>query len=84
MPQGGPQPQPSQQPLGGQGNFSSGPMGMIERMIYNRLYQSNPAFRNLANEVGNMTPEQAFQAKGVDINQVGNINPNQVRQFLGF
>jgi hypothetical protein len=53
-------------------------------MIYNRLYQSNPTFRNLANEVGNMTPEQAFQAKGVDINQVGNINPNQVRQYLGF
>lgn len=58
-------------------------MNPMERMIFNTLYRVNPQFRQLADEVGGMTPEQAFQAKGQDYSQYQNVNSNQVRQMLG-
>ena len=64
-------------------NQPSQPMNPIERMIFNTLYRVNPQFRQLADEVSGMTPEQAFQAKGQDYSQYQNVNSNQVRQMLG-
>jgi hypothetical protein len=62
---------------GGQGNF-------LERMLFNRMYQSNPQFRAFADSVRGMTPEEAFQQRGLDYSQYQNIDINQVKRMLGF
>lgn len=56
----------------------------MERMIFGRLYQTNPTFRQLADSVRGMTPEQAFQQNGLDYSQFQGMNVNQVRNMLGF
>ena len=63
---------------------NNGPGGMIEKMIFNNLYKSNPQFRQLADSVQGQTPEQAFQERGLDMNQFMNVDPNTIRQMLGF
>lgn len=78
MPQG-PTGQPSQP-------MQAGPDSPMQRMIFNMLYQRNPQFRQIADSVRGMTPEQACQSLGVDMNQYNqmqNINPNQIRQMFG-
>ncbi len=75
IPQG---PAPSNpQPLGG-------PANLMQRLIFNKMYQSNPQFRNFADSMQGKTPEQAFQEQGLDYNQFRDINPNQIKQMLGF
>lgn len=69
--------QPNQQPPAGPGN-------LVQRMIFNRLYQSNPAFRQFAQQMQGKTPEQAFQEHGLDYNQFQNMNTNDIRNMLGF
>lgn len=57
---------------------------MLEQMIFNRMYQTIPKFRELADSVQGKTPEQAFQEKGLDYSQYQNINPAQIKNMLGF
>ena len=76
----GPFPQANPQQPAGLGNGGN----LMERMIFNRLYQTNPQFRQIADSVRGMTPEQAFQAHGYDYNQYRNVGLNQIRQMLGF
>jgi len=63
---------------------NSGPMGVMERMIFNKMYQSNPQFRQFADSMQGKTPEQAFQEQGLDYSQFQNMNPAQIKQMLGF
>lgn len=63
---------------------TNGPSGMIEQMIFNKLYQSNPQFRQFADSMQGKTPEQAFQEQGLDYSQYQNMNPMQIKQMLGF
>ncbi|MBO5629404.1 MAG: hypothetical protein J5965_10065 [Aeriscardovia sp.] len=53
-------------------------------MLFNRLYQGNPQFRAFADSVRGMTPEEAFQSKGLDYSQYQNIDINQVKRMFGF
>ena len=66
------------------GPANGGPLGSIQQMIFNRLYQSNPQFRNFADSMQGKTPEQAFQEQGLDYSQFQNVNPNQIMNMLGF
>lgn len=65
-------------------NQGGGPGNLIQRMIFNRMYQSNPQFRQFADSMQGKTPEQAFQEQGLDYSQFQNINPNQIKNMLGF
>ena len=65
-------------------NQGGGPGNLIQRMIFNRMYQSNPQFRQFADSMQGKTPEQAFQEQGLDYAQFQNINPNQIKNMLGF
>lgn len=71
----GPAPSNPQQ-LGGPANF-------MQRMIFNKLYQSNPQFRAFADSMRGQNPQQAFQERGLDYNQFQNMDINQVRRMLG-
>lgn len=71
-------PGPINPPMGG------GPMNMIGQMIFNRMYQSNPQFRQFADSMQGKTPEQAFQEQGLDYSQYQNVNPAQIKNMLGF
>ena len=55
---------------------------MMQRMIFNNLYNNNPNFRHLADSMQGKTPEQAFREKGLDYNQYKNVNPEQVYNSL--
>lgn len=86
MPQMGPQmgpnvPGPSSMPGPTNGG---GPLNVMQRMIFNKLYQSNPNFRQFADSMQGKTPEQAFQEQGLDYAQFQNINPSQIKSMLGF
>ena len=80
MPQGIPNPQPAQ---GIGPSQSSGPMEMIQRMIFNKLYNGYPQFRQFADSMQRKTPEQAFQECGLDYNQYRNVDPNQIINRFG-
>lgn len=56
----------------------------MQKMIFNRMYQSNPQFRQFADSMRGKTPEQAFQEQGLDYSQFQNINPAQIKNMLGF
>ena len=56
----------------------------MQRMIFNRLYQANPRFREFADSMQGKTPEQAFQEQGLDYSQFQDVNPNQIKLMLGF
>lgn len=58
--------------------------GILQNMIFNRLYQSNPQFKNFADSMQGKTPEQAFQEQGLDYSQFQNISPAQIKDMLGF
>lgn len=70
-------------PINSQMN-QGGPGNLIQRMIFNRMYQSNPQFRQFADSMQGKTPEQAFQEQGLDYSQFQNINPAQIKNMLGF
>ena len=57
---------------------------MLERMMFARMYQSNPQFRQLADSVRNMTPEQAFGERGLDYGNYRNYGIEQIRRMIGF
>ncbi len=38
-------------------------------VVFNKLYQSNQNFRQFADQVRNMTPEQAFKQYGLNYDQ---------------
>ena len=78
MPQTG-----TQIPQGITGQTNGGLNGMLQRMIFNKLYNSNPQFRAFADQMRDKTPEQAFQEQGLDYNQFQNINPAQIKNMLG-
>lgn len=65
-------------------NQGGGPAGLMQKMIFNRMYQSNPQFRQFADSMQGKTPEQAFQEQGLDYSQFQNINPAQIKNMLGF
>lgn len=81
MPNATPQ-QPQQGPVGA--TNTGGPMDLMQRMIFNKLYNTNPKFRDLADRVRDKTPEQAFQEQGLDYNRFQNIDPVQIKNMLGF
>ena len=62
---------------------NGGPASLIQNMIFNKMYQSNPQFRQLADSVRGKTPEQAFQEQGLDYSQYQNISPAQIMNMLG-
>lgn len=68
-----------------------GPLGAMQQMIFNKLYQTNPvlpgsgiSFRDFLTQSQGKTPEQAFQEQGLDYSQYQNVNPNQIMNMLGF
>ena len=69
-------------PMAGQTN--GGPMNFMQRMIFNKLYNGNPQFKQFADSMQGKTPEQAFQEQGLDYSQFQNVNPNQIKNMLGF
>lgn len=81
------------QGMGAPAPINNGPMGFVQRMIFNKLYQSNPvvknqdgtttSFRELIDQTQGMTPEQAFQQRGLDYNQFQNVDPMQIKNRLG-
>ena len=58
-------------------------MNPIQTMIFNKMYQSNPNFRQFANRMMGKTPEQGFGECGLDYNQYRNVDPNQIRNTFG-
>lgn len=49
-------------------------MGKDPQPVFDNLYRNSPEFRQLADSVSGMTPEQAFQANGRDFNRdMGNL-----------
>ena len=63
--------------------INGGPMGMMQQMIFNKLYQGNPKFRQFADSMQGKTPEQAFQEQGLDYSQYQNMDPSQIGRMLG-
>lgn len=87
----GPINQPMNQPMNPPTNQGGGFMGMIQNMIFNKMYQSNPklpnsniTFRDIVSQSQGKTPEQAFQEQGLDYSQYQNIGPEQIKNMLGF
>lgn len=64
-------------------NQPSGPLGMMQQMIFNKMYQTNPQFRQFADSMQGKTPEQAFQEAGLDYSQFQNVDPAQIRNAFG-
>ena len=62
---------------------NNGRGNIIQQMIFNKMYQSNPQFRQFADSMRGKTPEQAFQEQGLDYSQYQNINPAQIKNMLG-
>lgn len=77
-------PGPINQPMNQPVNQGGGPGNILQRMIFNRMYQSNPQFKQFADSMQGKTPEQAFQEQGLDYSQFQNINPAQIKNMLGF
>ena len=73
---------PMPQGMGVPTNQPAGPMAMMQQMIFNNMYNSNPQFRQFADAMQGKTPEQAFQEYGLDYNQYRNVNPEQVYNGL--
>ena len=68
----------------GQTNNGGGPLNLMGQMIFNKMYQANPQFRQFADSMQGKTPEQAFQEQGLDYSQFQNVNPAQIKRMLGF
>ena len=79
------QSRPMGTPQGMAGNQigTTNPMNVMQKMIFNKMYQSNPNFRQFANSMMGKTPEQAFRENGLDYNQYKNVDPNQIRNSFG-
>ena len=60
-----------------------GPAQLMQNMIFGKLYQTNPQFRQFADSMRGKTPEQAFQEQGLDYSQYQNIDPMQIKQQFG-
>lgn len=41
--------------------------------LYNDLYKNNPSFKNFANSLQGLTPEQAFSKYGLNFNQFNHL-----------
>ena len=65
-------------------NNGGGPLNLMGQMIFNKMYQTNPQFRQFAESMQGKTPEQAFQEQGLDYSQFQNVNPAQIKRMLGF
>lgn len=68
-------------------NRNQGPVpgqnqGGIFGAIYNRMYQSNPQFRDLANSVNSQGIDEVCAQHGIDPNQVKNMKPSDMVNFL--
>lgn len=68
---------------GNQIGTTTNPMNAMQKMIFNKMYQSNPKFRQFADSMMGKTPEQAFRENGLDYNQYRNVDPNQIRNSFG-
>jgi len=66
-----------QQPLGG-------PANLMQQLIFNKLYQANPRFRQFADAMRGKSPEEAFREQGLDYSKFQGINPSQIKNMLGF
>ena len=77
-------PGPINQPFFQPQQMQTGPGGILQKIIFNKLYQSNQQFKSFADSMQGKTPEQAFQECGLDYSQFQNISPNQIKDMLGF
>ena len=65
-----------------QPNNGNSVLGMINSLrnqgpsnvLFNQMYQNNPNFKQFADQVRNMSPEQAFRHYGLDINKFRDLN----------
>jgi len=60
------------------GNNPLGILGQLKSMgpsdaVFNRMYNSNPNFRQFADSVRGMSPEEAFRQNGLDFSQFRNM-----------
>ena len=70
--------------MGATTNQPSGPIGMMQQMIFNKMYQTNMFnFRQFADSMQGKTPEQAFQEAGLDYSQFQNVDLAQIRNAFG-
>lgn len=42
-------------------------------LVFDKMYQSNPQFRQFADSMKGKTPEQAFRENGLDFSQFSNL-----------
>lgn len=61
----------------------TGPVAMMQQMIFNNLYQNNAQFKQFADSMMGKNPVQAFQEQGLDYNQYKNIDPMQIKNAFG-
>ena len=41
--------------------------------VFNQMYNTNPAFKQFADQMKGVSPEQAFKQNGLDFNQFKNL-----------
>lgn len=51
-------------------------------MLYNRLYQTNPAFRDFANSAQGKSIDDICREKGIDPRRVKGMSTEEILQFL--
>ena len=65
-----------------QGQSSPVKGGGIFGLLFNRMYQGNPQFRDFANSVKGKTPEQAFREHGLDYSKYAGMSEDDKAKFL--
>ena len=65
-------------------NRANGPAqgGGIFGLLYNKLYQTNPQFRDFANSAKGKSIDQVCAERGIDPNKVKGMSENDMANFL--
>lgn len=56
--------------------------GGIFGMVFNRIYQTNPAFWDFANSAQGKSIDDICREKGIDPRKVTGMSPEEILQFL--
>ena len=56
--------------------------GGIFGMLFNRIYQANPEFRDFANSAQGKSIDDICREKGIDPRKVTRMSPEEILQFL--
>lgn len=51
-------------------------------MLFNRIYQANPEFRDFANSAQGKSIDDICREKGIDPRKVTRMSPEEILQFL--